>query len=212
MDNPTEGNYYQPYNPQDPAPAPPLRYYDGNQSFATLSLVMGILALVSMCCFPFISVPFAGLGILFSCLSKGKFTRPGTSKAGMAISASLLAILLTAGIVISAMLFSSPTGRSFIRDYIDLLTSDQITEQELYDFIDKYTGLFSDSGSGIYYEPDAPYDNGQDFYDDDFGDYLEDYYDYFNGGDGYPGYSSPDGGGYPDGYTDMPPGSGDNYI
>src|SRR5699024_4104828 len=112
MDNPTEGNYYQPYNPQDPAPAPPLRYYDGNQSFATLSLVMGILALVSMCCFPFISVPFAGLGILFSCLSKGKFARPGTAKAGMAISASLLAILLTAGIVISAMMFSSPTGRS----------------------------------------------------------------------------------------------------
>ena len=91
MDNQTEGNYYQPYRPEDPAPAPPPRYYDGNQNFATLSLVMGILALVSLCCFPFISIPFAGLGILFSCLSKGRFSRPGPAKAGLAISSTLLA-------------------------------------------------------------------------------------------------------------------------
>src|SRR5699024_3854155 len=135
MDNPTEGNYYQPYRPEDPAPAPPPRYYDGSQNFATLSLGMGILALVSLCCFPFISIPFAGLGILFSCLSKGKFSRPGPAKAGMAISTALLAILLTLGILVSVMVFSSPMGRSFFQDYMDLLTSDTITEQELYDFI-----------------------------------------------------------------------------
>ena len=154
MDNPTEGNYYQPYRPEDPAPAPPPRYYDGSQNFATLSLVMGILALVSLCCFPFISIPFAGLGILFSCLSKGKFSRPGPAKAGMAISTALLAILLTLGILVSVMVFSSPMGRSFFQDYMDLLTSDTITEQELYDFIEKYTGGISDYGSDSYSQPD----------------------------------------------------------
>ena len=103
MDNQTEGNYYQPYRPEDPAPAPPPRYYDGNQNFATLSLVMGILALVSLCCFPFISIPFAGLGILFSCLSKGRFSRPGPAKAGLAISSTLLAILIAVILVFSLL-------------------------------------------------------------------------------------------------------------
>ena len=208
MDNPTEGNSYQPYRPEDPAPAPPPRYYDGSQNFATLSLVMGILALVSLCCFPFISIPFAGLGILFSCLSKGKFSRPGPAKAGMAISTALLAILLTLGILVSVMVFSSPMGRSFFQDYMDLLTSDTITEQELYDFIEKYTGGISDYGSDSYSQPDTPYyDNGDDAYDD----FFEDYYDYFNGGDSYPGYSYPDGDYFPE-YQEPDSGTGDNYI
>ncbi len=208
MDNPTEGNYYQPYRPEDPAPAPPPRYYDGSQNFATLSLVMGILALVSLCCFPFISIPFAGLGILFSCLSKGKFSRPGPAKAGMAISTALLAILLTLGILVSVMVFSSPMGRSFFQDYMDLLTSDTITEQELYDFIEKYTGGISDYGSDSYSQPDTPYyDNGDDAYDD----FFEDYYDYFNGGDSYPGYSYPDEDYFPE-YQEPDSGTGDNYI
>lgn len=208
MDNPTEGNYYQPYRPEDPAPAPPPRYYDGNQNFATLSLVMGILALVSLCCFPFISIPFAGLGILFSCLSKGKFSRPGPAKAGMAISSALLAILLTLGILVSVMVFSSPMGRSFFQDYMDLLTSDTITEQDLYDFIEKYTDWTFDSGSDSYSQPDTPYyDSG----DDAYGDFFEDYHDYFNGGDSYPEYSYPDGDYLPE-YQEPDPGTGNNYI
>ena len=130
MDNPTEGNYYQPYNPEDPMPSPPPRYYDGNEGFATVSLVMGILALVSLCCFPFISIPFTGLGILFSCLSKGKHSRPGTAKAGMGISAALLAVLAAIVAAISVWVLSSPTGQSIIRDYMNLITSDTLTEQD----------------------------------------------------------------------------------
>ena len=208
MDNQTEGNYYQPYRPEDPAHAPPPRYYDGNQNFATLSLVMGILALVSLCCFPFISIPFAGLGILFSCLSKGRFSRPGPAKAGLAISSALLAILTALILVLCALAVSSPLGRSFLQDYMDLLTSDNITQQDLYNFIEKYTSEFSGSGSDSYSQPDTPYyDNGGDAYED----FFNDYYDYFNGGDGYPGYSYPDGGDYPE-YQQPPAGTGDNYI
>ncbi len=216
MDNQTEGNYYQPYRPEDPAPAPPPRYYDGNQNFATLSLVMGILALVSLCCFPFISIPFAGLGILFSCLSKGRFSRPGPAKAGLAISSTLLAILIAVILVFSAIMIASPTGRNFLQDYMDLITSDRLTEQDLYNFIEKYTREFSGSGSDSYSQPDTPYDNGGNSYEDFFDNYYDfygrhDYYDYFDDGDGYPGYSYPDGGDSP-GYEQPSSGSGDNYI
>lgn len=208
MDNQTEGNYYQPYRPEDPAPAPAPRYFEGNQSFATLSLVMGILALVSLCCFPFISVPFAGLGILFSCLSKGKFSRSGPAKAGMAISSALLSILIIVFLGLSVLVFSTPTGRSFFQDYMDLITSDRITEQDLYHFIEKYTGEFSGSGTDSDSQSKSPYyDNGGDAYED----FFDDYYDYFNGGEGYPDYSYPDGGDSP-GYGQPSSGTGDNYI
>ncbi|HJD30185.1 MAG TPA: DUF4190 domain-containing protein [Candidatus Blautia avicola] len=208
MDNQTEGNYYQPYRPEDPAPAPPPRYYDGNQNFATLSLVMGILALVSLCCFPFISIPFAGLGILFSCLSKGRFSRPGPAKAGLAISSTLLAILIAVILVFSAIMIASPTGRNFLQDYMDLITSDRLTEQDLYNFIEKYTREFSGSDSDLYSQPEDPYyDNGRDAYED----FFDDYYDYFNGGGAYPDDPYSGGGAYP-GYEQPSSGSGDNYI
>ncbi len=208
MDNQTEGNYYQPYRPEDPAPAPSPRYYDGNQNFATLSLVMGILALVTLCCFPFISVPFAGLGILFSCLSKGRFSRPGPAKAGLAISSALLAILAALALVLFALVFSSPAGKSFFQDYMDLLTSDNLTEEDLYNFIEKYTNEFSGSGQDSYSQPDTPdYRNGENPYEE----FFEDYYEFFEGEGGYPDYSYPDGGEYP-GYRQPSSGSGDNYI
>lgn len=208
MDNPTEGNYYQLYNPEDPMPSPPPRYYDGNEGFATVSLVMGILALVSLCCFPFISIPFTGLGILFSCLSKGKHSRPGTAKAGMGISAALLAVLAAIVAAISVWVLSSPTGQSIIRDYMNLITSDTLTEQDIYEFIQKYTDEFSqfDSGSSSSGIPD--YNSGEDAYED----FFNDYFDYFNGGEGYPGYSDPDDGGFSGGYEETDPGTGDNYI
>lgn len=216
MDNPNEGNYYQPYSPQDPVPNPAPQYYDGNPGFATASLVMGILGLLSMCCFPLIALPFAGLGVLFSCLSKGKFTRPGTAKAGLAISASLLGILTAISIVACALVFSSPTAKNFLRDYVALFTSDYVTEQDIYEFLDKYTDQFSGSSQGDDSEPGSSYEDGQDSYEDYYGDYfddyLDDYYDYFNGGDGYPDYSYPDGGGFSDEYPDVDPSTGDHYI
>ena len=57
MENPYNGNYYQPYTPTpQQTPVPPV--YDGNQTMASLSLVMGILALLSLCCMPFFTVHF----------------------------------------------------------------------------------------------------------------------------------------------------------
>ena len=57
-------------------------------------------------------------------------------------------------------MIASPTGRNFLQDYMDLITSDRLTEQDLYNFIEKYTREFSGSGSDSYFQPDTPYDNG----------------------------------------------------
>ena len=151
MDNQTEGNYYQPYRPEDPAPAPPPRYYDGNQNFATLSLVMGILALVSLCCFPFYIYSLRRTGHLIFLPFQRQISRPGPAKAGLAISSTLLAILIAVILVFSAIMIASPTGRNFLQDYMDLITSDRLTEQDLYNFIEKYTREFSGSGSDSYF-------------------------------------------------------------
>lgn len=93
MENPYNGNYYQPYTPTpQQTPVPPV--YDGNQTMASLSLVMGILALLSLCCMPFLLFIFAGLAILFSCLSKGQYARSGPAKAGMAIGISCITLAI----------------------------------------------------------------------------------------------------------------------
>ncbi len=200
MENPYEENYYQPYRPEDDLdpgfrqPAPPV--YDGNSGMATVSLVMGILALVTLCCIPFVTVIFAGLAILFSCLSKGTYSRPGPAKAGMAIGVSLLAILSALVIGVCTIVFTTDKGQSFLRDYLNLITSDHITDQDLYNFIQKYAG-----------DPDSYYN--YDFYLDDLspdedrqGGSYYDSYDYYNGepGDNY----SPYGGGddFPEYYFD----------
>ena len=73
-------------------------------------------------------------------------------------------------------------GSSFIRDYLDLLLSgDEVTYEEIYDFMDKYLNDSSGShnSSGFYdnYDNGSGFDGGYDDYpgwDDDFGNY---YYD-----------------------------------
>ena len=96
MENPYEGQNYRPYTPPrvsalagtgiDP------RLYIGKPYVATISLVMGILSILSICCFFPAVFLFSGLGILFSCLSKGERSRPGNGKAGVAICSSCLVI------------------------------------------------------------------------------------------------------------------------
>lgn len=54
MENPYEGQNYRPYTPPpvyEPESAPNSSVYQGNATFATLSLVMGILSILSICCF-----------------------------------------------------------------------------------------------------------------------------------------------------------------
>ena len=187
MDNQTEGNYYQPYRPEDPAPAPPPRYYDGNQNFATLSLVMGDPGAGFSMLFPFYIYSLRWTGhLIFLPFPKADFPVPEPAKAGLAISSTLLAILIAVILVFSAIMIASPTGRNFLQDYMDLITSDKLTEQDLYNFIEKYTREFSGSDSDLYSQPEDPYyDNGRDAYED----FFDDYYDYFNGGGAYPGRS-----------------------
>lgn len=171
MENPYEGNYYQPYTPQSqPTPVPPV--YDGNHTMASLSLVMGILALLSLCCMPFVLFIFAGLAILFSCLSKGQYSRSGPAKAGMAIGSSCITLATVLIITICTLFFATDEGRSFMQDYFSIITSEYLTEEELYDFLDKY--LYGNEGTMDDYNDYDNYDNYDGFegYEEFFEDEL----------------------------------------
>lgn len=111
--------------------------YPRNNNFATASLVMGILSLVFLCCAPPLLFLVAGLGILFSCLSKGKHARSNSAKVGLALSASTLAIMSAFLIFICSALLS-PNGNSFFRDYLHILTDDAVSDEELYHFFKQY--------------------------------------------------------------------------
>ena len=101
MNNPYDENNQQMGYGQEPLtggpvvyPEPPAEHiYQGSPGFASASLSMGILSLVSMCCFPPLALLFGGLGILFGVISKGTYARPGNAKAGMALSSAGIAIV-----------------------------------------------------------------------------------------------------------------------
>lgn len=182
MENPYQGNYHDRHYYQTEPPAPDLQDFEGNSSFASASLVMGILSITVSCCFFPAVFLFAGLGILFSCLSKGSHARLGTAKAGLAVSSVALAIFASLALGLLSFFMISPEGKHFLSDYVSLFTSDSLTEEQLYDFLEKYGGLenpYGDYGleeeDGSYLEPIEPYDNnGGGFYFDngqDFPDY-----------------------------------------
>ncbi len=165
MENPYNEQPYQPVPPQEPVPPTPS-LYQGNNGFATASLVMGILSLVFFCCAPPLLFIVAGLGILFSCLSKGQRTRSGTAKAGLAISASTLAIMSAFLIFICTAFLLSPEGNSFLSDYLHILTDDNVSDEDLYNFLDKYLNNFSgdtDMDSWNYENSPNYYEEFEDF-------------------------------------------------
>lgn len=193
MENPYEGQNYRPYTPPpvyEPESAPNSSVYQGNATFATLSLVMGILSILSICCFSPMVFVFSGLGILFSCLSKGEHRRPGNAKAGMAICVSCLTIFTALVIFICTFFLVSDKGQSFLQEYYHLITSDNVTEADLYNFIYKY----------MYGEDFLPYPD-TDSYDTPNGyDNYDNYDDYFNDDGGYDFYD----GDLPDFYQPQP--------
>ena len=68
MENPYEGQNYRPYTPPpvyEPESAPNSSVYQGNATFATLSLVMGILSILSICCFSLWFLSFRGWAFFF---------------------------------------------------------------------------------------------------------------------------------------------------
>lgn len=162
MENPYNNEQpYQPVPPQEPIPPTPS-LYQGNNGFATASLVMGILSLVFLCCAPFLLFILSSLGILFSCLSKGERARSGAAKAGLALSASTLAIAGAFLIFFCSVLLFSPEGSSFLRDYIHILTDDNVSDEDLYNFLDEYlNGFEGDAGTDSW-----DYENSPDYYED----------------------------------------------
>lgn len=163
MENPYNNEQpYQPVPPQEPIPPTPS-LYQGNNGFATASLVMGILSLVFLCCAPFLLFILSSLGILFSCLSKGERARSGAAKAGLALSASTLAIAGAFLIFFCSVFLFSPEGSSFLSDYIHILTTDDnVSDEELYNFLDEYLNSFEgDAGTDSW-----DYENSPDYYED----------------------------------------------
>ena len=171
--------------PQGPViyPEPPAEHiYEGSPGFASAALTMGILSLVSMCCFPPLALLFGGLGLLFGIISKGTYARPGNAKAGMALSSAGLAIVAAIVLFFTSTMLSTSEGRTFFSQYLHILTHpEEYTEDDIYDFLQDYlyrnANPGSGSGSGItspygqdddhdYEDPDRPdqNDGGQDHY------------------------------------------------
>ena len=159
MENPYEGQNYRPYTPPpvyEPESAPNSSVYQGNATFATLSLVMGILSILSICCFfPMVFV-FSGLGILFSCLSKGEHRRPGNAKAGMAICVSCLTIFTA---LVKADLYNFIYKYMYGEDFLPYPDTDSYDTPNGYDNYDNYDDYFNDDGGYDFYDGDLP-----DFY------------------------------------------------
>ena len=171
--------------PQGPViyPEPPAEHiYEGSPGFASAALTMGILSLVSMCCFPPLALLFGGLGLLFGIISKGTYARPGNAKAGMALSSAGIAIVAAIVLFFTYTMLSTSEGRTFFSQYLHILTHpEEYTEDDIYDFLQDYlyrnANPGSGSGSGItspygqdddhdYEDPDRPdqNDGGQDHY------------------------------------------------
>lgn len=171
--------------PQGPViyPEPPAEHiYEGSPGFASAALTMGILSLVSMCCFPPLALLFGGLGLLFGIISKGTYARPGNAKAGMALSSAGIAIVAAIVLFFTSTMLSTSEGRTFFSQYLHILTHpEEYTKDDIYDFLQDYlyrnANPGSGSGSGItspygqdddhdYEDPDRPdqNDGGQDHY------------------------------------------------
>ena len=178
MENPYEGQNYRPYTPPvyqpEPEPESDSRLYQGNPTFATISLVMGILSILSICCFFLLFFCFPAWGFCFpvyqreNAAVRQRKSRCGNCSSCLVISAALL-------IFFSFFLFSAK-GQRFLSDYYHLITSEDLTEEELYNFIYKY--MYGEDGFGGEM-PDSAYPGTEGY---------EDYYEYFNDGNGYDGY------------------------
>ena len=78
------------------APQPPA-----TNGLSNAALICGIISLCTMCCF-YLSIPLAGLSILFALLSKGYDSKMNPQARTAAILAAL-AISISAGLIISTL-------------------------------------------------------------------------------------------------------------
>lgn len=80
MENPYNNEQpYQPVPPQEPIPPTPS-LYQGNNGFATASLVMGILSLVFLCCAPFLLLSCQAWEFFFPACQRVSVPAPALQK------------------------------------------------------------------------------------------------------------------------------------
>lgn len=142
MDYQMEDNRYQEDQTSGPTPSEPKQ---SPNNMATASLVMGILALVSCCCY-YGGLVFGGLGILFALLSRTEKKMYGRAKAGLVLSVSglVLMVLLWGGLIFFA------TAGSFYGSggpFQNLPAIPEITQPELDNILTIFRNL--PSGGGI---------------------------------------------------------------
>ena len=167
------------YNHPDPLfyPAVPEEpIYEGSNGLATASLILGILALLSMCCMPPLSLLFGGLGLILAVLSKGSRTRPVNAKAGMVLSSISIAIVALLIAVILFTFLANPKGKNFLQEYMHILTNpEEYTGEDIYDFI--YDYMYPDGEENTLpfdgYDDDDHYDYGPYHDDDNFGNFYD---------------------------------------
>ena len=100
----------------------------------------------------------------------------GPAKAGMAIGISCITLATVLIITICTLFLVTDQGRSFMQDYFSIITSEDLTEEELYDFLNKY--LYGGEDSMDDYNSYDNYDDYDDFenYEEFFEDELPYYY------------------------------------
>ena len=101
--------------------------------FATASLVMGILALVTLCTI-YLPIVFGSLSIIFAVLSKGNERKiSGLSCAGIITSVSGIVFSIITIVTTIALLYSNPDFYQEYKDEMNRILSEQygITYDEM---------------------------------------------------------------------------------
>lgn len=141
--------YGNPYQSQPEYQTPPPQSQP-NQSFgmATASLILGIVCLITTCCF-YICIPLGALSIILAILSRGsteKISSQGKTGIGLSIGGICLTILLT--IAVFFIQLGSDTFRSQMQEYMDYYYGrDAYDSDDLDDWLDDledYQGNYED--------------------------------------------------------------------
>lgn len=136
-------------------------YYNNNQpnSMATASLVLGILAIISICCV-YGSYLFGGIAITLALLSRGRNNKLSTN----ALIGTILSII---GMVISTVIIAIAVISIFsYGSFSDFMNEYETFYEEIY-------------GEEFPFRSDTfNYDNNEDYYNDDNSN-TYDYYNYF---------------------------------
>lgn len=159
MDN-NQYNQYNQYQNQSVTPQGDIPA-SGN-GFATASLVLAIISVISSCCF-YLSIPLAALSILFALLSKrGEMHLRGRAMTGMitGIVGLVISALLVIMAVASLFVYGTDSVRDQMKGYMEYYYGDTYDSHEMDDLLDEFLGPKDSQGSDSQ-RPDSniPHDN-----------------------------------------------------